>query len=558
MKIKIFIQSILIVGSLVLFQSCLDDLNTLPLNEKILTSDKVYVSAAAYKGVLAKCYGSLILSGQQGPSGNPDLVGMDEGYSCYTRAVLYLQECTTDELLFHSGSSQGSRDYLFMTWNAGTQITRFSYYRLFMTIAYCNEFLRESTDEKLNDRGLYDALKNDIPYFRAEARFIRAYAYSMLCDLFGSTPFIDESMLPGIIPEQRTREQIYNYAVSEAEDVAKLLKAPGENEYGRVDQVAAWFLLSRIYLNANSWVGKNEYEKAYQYAKKVIDSGKYPLASDYRHIFLADNNTCKEIIWVLPQDLENTKSYGGTNFLIKALADGNMRPITGMAEAWGNARLKTQFVDKFEVTDQVYNPSDPWGDNKKDKRAQFYTVNHTKETWIAGSALKNDFLNGYATLKWRNFTKDRQPLSPNGTTYCTIDYPMFRTADAYLMAAESILRGASGSRGEALNFVNEIRERAYLSGKYGNATSGAITDNELTLDFILDERARELHTELVRRTDLIRFGKFTKGYNWDWKGSNGAAGNYIGKDVDDKFKLFPIPQEEFTVNPNLTQNPDFK
>ena len=152
MKIKIFIQSILIVGSLVLFQSCLDDLNTLPLNEKILTSDKVYVSAAAYKGVLAKCYGSLILSGQQGPSGNPDLVGMDEGYSCYTRAVLYLQECTTDELLFHSGSSQGSRDYLFMTWNAGTQITRFSYYRLFMTIAYCNEFLRESTDEKLNDK----------------------------------------------------------------------------------------------------------------------------------------------------------------------------------------------------------------------------------------------------------------------------------------------------------------------------------------------------------------------------------------------------------------------
>ena len=292
-------------------------------------------------------------------------------------------------------------------------------------------------------------------------------------------------MLPGIIPEQKSREAVYNFAVTEAEEVAKLLKSPGENEYGRVDQVAAWFLLSRIYLNANSWVGINENEKAYQYAKKVIDSGKYPLASDYRHIFLADNHTCSEIIWVLPQDLENTKSYGGTNFVIKALTDGNMKPITGMSEAWGNARLKTQLVDKFEVGDQLYNTNDPWGDNKKDKRAQFYTVNHTKETWIAGSALKNDFLNGYACLKWRNFTKDRQPISPSGTTYCTIDYPMFRTADAYLMAAEAILRGASGSRSDALNYVNEIRDRAYLSGNYGSGVSGRINDAQLTLDFIL-------------------------------------------------------------------------
>jgi hypothetical protein len=557
MKIKLIMLSLTAASSLALLSSCLDDLNTMPLNEKILTSDKVYVSAAAYRGVLAKCYGSLTLSGQEGPSGNGDLAGMDEGYSCYTRAVLYLQECTTDELLFHSGSSQGSRDYLFMAWNAGTQITRYSYYRLIMSIGYCNEFLRESTDEKLKDRELYEEMKSEMPYYRAEARFIRAYCYSMLCDLFGSVPFIDETMMPGVIPHQKSREEIYNYAVAEAEAVAALLKAPGENEYGRVDQAAAWFLLSRIYINANSWVGKNEYENAYRYAKKVIDSGKYPLASDYRHIFLADNRTCKEIIWPLPQDLENTKSYGGSNFVIKALTDGNMKPFTGMSDVWGNARLKTQLVDMFEATDQLFDESDPWGDSKKDKRAQFYTTGHTKETWEDGSALKNDFANGYACLKWRNMTKGRQPLAANGTTYSAIDYPMFRTADAYLMAAEAILRGASGSRADALSYVNEVRDRAYLSGAYGSGTSGRISDAQLTLDFILDERARELHTELVRRTDLIRFGKFTKGYSWDWKGSDGAAGSYIGKDVDDKYKLFPIPQEEFTVNPYLTQNPGF-
>jgi hypothetical protein len=78
------------------------------------------------------------------------------------------------------------------------------------------------------------------------------------------------------------------------------------------------------------------------------------------------------------------------------------------------------------------------------------------------------------------------------------------------------------------------------------------------LDFILAERGRELHTELIRRTDLIRFNKYTKGYNWDWKGSDGQAGNFMGKDVHDKYKLFPIPQDEFTVNPNLKQNPEYQ
>jgi hypothetical protein len=135
---------------------------------------------------------------------------------------------------------------------------------------------------------------------------------------------------------------------------------------------------------------------------------------------------------------------------------------------------------------------------------------------------------------------------------------MFRTADAYLMAAEAILRGANGTRSEALGYVNELRDRAYLSGAYGSDPSGRINDGQLTLDFILDERSRELYTESIRRTDLIRFDKFTKGYNWDWKGSDGTANNFMGKDVDDKFKLYPIPDDEFTVNPNLKQNPNFK
>ena len=167
----------------------------------------------------------------------------------------------------------------------------------------------------------------------------------MVCDLFGSGPFIDETMPVGTIPQQRTREEIYNYSVSELEDIKTKMKAPGANVYGRVDQVAAWFLLSRIYLNAEAMVGKNEYQKAYDYSKMVINNGQYPLASDYRHIFLADNQTCKEIIWPLPQDGEFTINSAGTSWLIKALINGRMSNFytTGIgARGFGNARVKTK------------------------------------------------------------------------------------------------------------------------------------------------------------------------------------------------------------------------
>ena len=558
MKTKL-LQYITISFLLINLSSCVDDLDTKPLNENILTSDKVYDTAEGYKGVFAKCYGGLILNGQSGPDKDGDLQGYDTGYSGYTRALFYQQECATDEIALHSGSSQGSRDNLFLKWNQGTPINIYSYYRLYMSINYCNEFLRESTDSKLKERNLYEVLKKDMPVYRAEVKFIRAYCYSMVCDLYGSGPFVDDSMPVGTIPNQKTRLEIYEYVVTETEALKNELKAPGENVYGRVDQVAAWFLLSRVYLNAQAWVGKNEFEKAFQNAKKIIDSGKYPLAPDYRHIFLADNNTCKEIIWPLPQDSQNTINSAGTNFIIKALSDGAMAPLTGITGGgWGNARVKPQLVDKFDLADQTFNVNDPWGDTKKDKRAQFYTIGRTKNTWVAGKAFANDFKIGYSTIKWRNKDKNRNDIATGGTIYTSIDYPMFRTADAYLMAAEACLRGASGGRGQALTYVNEIRDRAYMSGAYGSGVSGRITDSQLTLDFILDERARELHIESVRRTDLIRFDKYTKGYNWDWKGSDGAAGNHIGKDVEDKYKLFPIPQDEFTVNPYLTQNPDFK
>jgi hypothetical protein len=115
------------------------------------------------------------------------------------------------------------------------------------------------------------------------------------------------------------------------------------------------------------------------------------------------------------------------------------------------------------------------------------------------------------------------------------------------MYAEAVLRGGGGSRGQALTYINALRTRAY-----GDA-SGNITDADLTLDFILNERGRELLWEGHRRTDLVRFARFTGGsYLWAWKG-----GIEAGRATETFRDLFPLPANELVANPNLKQNPGY-
>ncbi len=233
--------------------------------------------------------------------------------------------------------------------------------------------------------------------------------------------------------------------------------------------------------------------------------------------------------------------------------------LTGVgSKGWGNVRAKTTLVDAFDPADVPFDLIDTWGNNKGDKRAQFMTAlpNQVKETWDEELNMTSTFTRGYGYIKWRNVTRDNQ-ICASGDTYTSIDFPLMRTGEAYLTAAEAILRGGGGSQSEALGYVNEIRQRAYMCGKYAQTgirsdVDGTIAQNELTLDFILDERMRELASELVRRTDLVRFGKMTKGNNWDWK-----AGQRLGADISDHYQIFPIPEDERSNNPTLVQNPGY-
>ncbi|SQA77909.1 SusD family [Capnocytophaga ochracea] len=518
--------------------ACMKDLDQEPIDPDSFTEKDVFKNATEAKGALAKIYASLSLTGQKGPSGDGDIAGADEGSTGYTRMQFYLQVASTDEAIIR-WSDAGVPDFHNMSWTPANTFNNAYYNRLGQQIAFANSFI---------DNAQALASDPEVGYYIAEARFIRAYAYYNVIDAFGKAPLVTSSKAD-LKPAQNTRAELFNFVESELKDLEGKLKAARANEYGRVDVVAAQALLARLYLNAKVYIGQDKYTDCITYAKKVIASSYSLNTTDannngtaYDELFLADNNSNgaqNEFIFLASFDGLNTKTYGGTAFIIHGATGGNMNASSlGINDGWSGLTAPKEFVNKFEVSARNGN-NEPtaW----KDKRAMFYTDGQTYEN----TDLKDFTKSGYAITKFKNITSTGAAGKDPEKKFPDTDLPLIRLAEVYLTYAEAVLRGGTGGdRATALGYINQLRSRAY-----GNA-SGNIADGDLTLDFILDERARELYWEGLRRTDLIRYGKFTGGaYLWSFKG--GAAS---GVAVPDYRNLYPIPQDARTANENLTQN----
>ena len=518
--------------------ACMKDLDQEPIDPDSFTEKDVFKNATEAKGALAKIYASLSLTGQKGPSGDGDIAGADEGSTGYTRMQFYLQVASTDEAIIR-WSDAGVPDFHNMSWTPANTFNNAYYNRLGQQIAFANSFI---------DNAQALASDPEVGYYIAEARFIRAYAYYNVIDAFGKAPLVTSSKAD-LKPAQNTRAELFNFVESELKDLEGKLKAARANEYGRVDVVAAQALLARLYLNAKVYIGQDKYTDCITYAKKVIASSYSLNTTDannngtaYDELFLADNNSNgaqNEFIFLASFDGLNTKTFGGTAFIIHGATGGNMNASSlGVNDGWSGLTAPKEFVNKFEVSARNGN-NEPtaW----KDKRAMFYTDGQTYEN----TDLKDFTKSGYAITKFKNITSTGAAGKDPEKKFPDTDLPLIRLAEVYLTYAEAVLRGGTGGdRATALGYINQLRSRAY-----GNA-SGNIADSNLTLDFILDERARELYWEGLRRTDLIRYGKFTGGaYLWSFKG--GAAS---GVAVPDYRNLYPIPQDARTANDNLTQN----
>jgi len=511
-------------SSLLMFTSCISDLDTVPLTDNVLLPEDAWKNTDTYEQFLSKIYAGFSLSGNEGPSGMPDIVSNDQGEATFLRSYWNLQELSTDEALV-AWSDDGLSGLQFCQWTSSNRFCELDYNRLFINIAYCNEYLRETTDDKLTQRGVDDATKAKVATFVAEARALRAINYYLLIDLYGNVPFIVEADGVGsFLPIQKDRAFLFPWIESELKAVEGKLPAKSLENYAKVNDPTVWMVLAKLYLNAQVYIGEDRYTDCVTYLKKIFGAG-YSLDQVYKNMFGADNNLSPEIIFPIAFDGKSATSYGGTTYLMAAAYGSDMNPAVnfGLGQSWSGIRSTEALTTLFD---------------EGDSRALFWKDKRTQETtqW-------SDYNSGWAVTKYTNMKSDGTPGSDN--VFPDTDFPMYRLADAYLMYAEAVLRGGQGgSRDQALFYVNELRKRAGVT---------TIGDPGLTLSFILDERARELYWEGHRRSDLIRFDRFTSNYAWPWK--NGIQAGT--PNIDAKYKLYPIPAAELVANPNIKQNPGF-
>ncbi len=488
--------------------SCVKDLDQFP--EKQFTSKNAYATLDGYRAVMSGIFFEL--------SGNPD------NTSSGIRGLFNLQELPTDEAVY-SWPADNLDGVQTMTWTSQDIPIAGMFNSTYYNLALCNEFLRNATDEKI---GRFSAEEQQIIQgFRNDVRFVRAILWLRMLDLYGGNiPFVTEKDNVGaFLPQPTTANDLFTYIEAELKEIAELLPDNGSNEYGRASKGAAYALLSRLYLNAETYIKMPKYTECIDACNKVFGQG-FSIENDYQKLFNADNHKrTNEIIFPLTYDMTHSKVWTGTIYLIAGALGGSANPddygVTG-AGKWGNLRAKPECFGFF--------------DNHADKRLKFYKEGQSLEI----TTLSNQ-QDGYLVVKYNNLLDNGSAATGIEPSVAATDYPLIRLAEIYLNYAEAVLRGGQGGdRVAALNYVNQLRTRAAVN---------TINNNDLTLDGLLTERGRELYWECFRRTDLIRYNRFTGGdYIWSWKGNvkNGQA-------TDKKYNLYPIPATEIVANPNLTQ-----
>ncbi|RXG23324.1 SusD-like starch-binding protein associating with outer membrane [Leeuwenhoekiella aequorea] len=530
LQLRTFVLMLLLGG---VFISCESDLDVTPEDDDELLADGFFENEGAYKQALAGVYANLSLTSINDPGGS-NIAGLDAGTGQYIRGLFNLQNLSTDEVIWTYENDPGLRGMQRNTWSSDNPLILGVFARASYEIALANEFLRQTTTEALSGRGESEELKATIQTYRAEARVLRALANYHLLDMFGKAPSVTENDAVGFdqVPEL-VGVDLFNFIESELLAALPDLIAARQNEYARVDQGVANMLLAKLYLNAEVYTGTARYADCITVCETLIGSG-YSLTPNYLFNFMADNNTNgaqNEIIFPISNDGTNTQNYGGTTIIIQGevgVPENNGESLGVNATGFGGLfRVRPEFSRLF-TSNPLY---------RNDSRNTLITADRTEEINNVGNTAE-----GYIITKFSNRTSTGGFGSDR--TFTDTDYPLFRYADVLLMYAEATLRGGGGSTAQALGYINELRERAF-----GN-TSGNITQSQLTLDFILDERSRELYWESHRRQDLIRFGVYSgSSYLWSYKG-----GPQTGTAIPQFRELFPIPNQSLSSNANLTQN----
>ncbi len=544
-------------------------------NKSNITAENYFGNLSGYESLVSSCYSTL-----------RDVWGDDPWLFClgvdiYTRGE---SEIVGGSYENRDVYSRGLNEYGDL--DPQNSFVADFYSRVYRAIQTCNTAIARADQAK----GLTDARKTQL---LAEVKFIRAYYYFLLAEQFGGVPLVENEINSAVVHFERATEQaVYEFVVKELESsVDKVPAAP--EQFGRVTQGAVKNLLALVHLTRGykPYAAANDFALAASLADEVINSGNYTLLSTFKQVFDPGNENNKEIIFSIQYDPSSLSVTGlGT-------PDGNGQSAHFGWETW------TKITGGFERENPTYNWKKPQftptqflyslfntnidsryditfkssfnatidnaalGVKKGDLRVYFpkwdqpFTVQDSlnimaqnpKAFIVNYNRWKQDIETvggaGIFPMVWK-FYDPKAAFHGNTTNYTgTRDIFLYRLAETYLIAAEAYHK--LGDNAKAAERITSVRKRAAIPG---NEVAMEIQASSVTIDYILDERARELVGEYKRWMDLKRTGKLierTLKYNNLAKRTN---------KMDEHILLRPIPQSvrdrdagEFPQNPGYAQ-----
>lgn len=394
----------------------------------------------------------------------------------------------------------------------------------------------------------------------AELRGLRAYYYWLLLDNHGNVPIVTD-FSDETLPQQSNRQQVYDFVVSELNEVMPLLTEEiGSATHGRFTRWAAKSLLTRIYINAEVYTGTPQWDAALNMANDIINNGPFVLESVYKDNFSLSNENSQEIIWAVPYDeLLGT----GNEYHMKSFPPIMQRIFGMQAQPWGGNAALPQFIDTYDEDDGRL--ADTWLMGEyADPETGEVLIEFVNKIETLESGIPQPYEWGYSPAKYEI------PI-PDARESTSTDYPIFRLAEIMFHKAEVMLR--NGDSGGAAEIVNQIRARNFdpfgedkmvtgadlLGGSsypYGYVVDGEIAEYEGGGDIVyggfMDELGYEFAMEAHRRRHIIRF-----------KTSSGepvfTAKSWFKRRATHSphLMIFPLPESALNTNTNLKQNPGY-
>lgn len=601
---KLFIAGGVLAASLSL-SSCIGDLDLQPTNPNDITSGNFSEDPEGYmRSVMADIYLNVASYGYGTNDNGTNILGsIDGGMSTFQRAIFNLEEVPSDEANWQPTADAIPHNLSYGVVTAGETFILGSYQRLMVASTLCNQFIQTDFQLKTKEQ---EALREE---FVRQAKILRSGMYFYLISEFGNVPYNDENVMVGdVAPQLSTdfatgRRMVTENVVNTLEEIVAWYKANDPNNkapYGYVGLDVAEALLVKFYLNYQVFTGTAAWDKCLSHAQSLISrrqNGGFNnsgLAMNYFQNFSYNNREAadNEIIWRIPQistvldpNNKGIKSYANGGFMVNGFigdtADDSefycKQAQYNSGNGWKCMSARRQLVEAFDNWDADYTKCDDQRVTWWKTAADGFNIdneNLTQPYWGNNGFLPVKFTNWYIgdqgeihadldpnALKREDFKSDEEyqgavaarqnlvnslpvnvvyeNLSPAAVDPLGIDYGMIRLAEIYLSAAEAALNGA-GSKELAIQYANYVRERA-----------GLAPYTSLNLEELQRERQRELYTECTRRTDLIRYGKWISGYNWNWKNS---AKN--GSDFPARFVVYPLPTTVVSIN-GYVQNPGY-